>query len=64
VARDCDTGREALPQTSGAAFDRMFRDTIIGHHEDALTLTRTAKVVMPAVQRFAERLTQKAHDCP
>jgi uncharacterized protein (DUF305 family) len=47
-----------LEKASGAAFDRMYLDTIIEHGRDALTMTRTAKLVMPVVQQFAARLTQ------
>jgi uncharacterized protein (DUF305 family) len=49
---------EPLEKAAGAAFDRTFLDTIMEHERDALTLTRTAKLVMPSVQQFAARLTQ------
>jgi uncharacterized protein (DUF305 family) len=49
---------EPLEKASGAAFDRIFLDAIIEHERDALTITRTAKLVMPVVQQFAARLTQ------
>jgi uncharacterized protein (DUF305 family) len=49
---------ERLDTASGAGFDRMFLDTMIEHHQDALTMTRTARLVMPGVQQFAARLTQ------
>jgi uncharacterized protein (DUF305 family) len=49
---------DPLEKASGAVFDKMFLDTIIQHDQDALTITRTAKLVMPTVQQFAARLTQ------
>ncbi|HEX7779929.1 MAG TPA: DUF305 domain-containing protein, partial [Vicinamibacterales bacterium] len=49
---------ENLEKASGAAFDRMFLDTMVEHHQDTLAMTRTAKLVMPGVQQFAARLTQ------
>jgi uncharacterized protein (DUF305 family) len=49
---------DSLEKASGAVFDKMFLDTIIQHDQDALTITRTAKLVMPTVQQFAARLTQ------
>jgi uncharacterized protein (DUF305 family) len=49
---------ERLHKAAGAAFDRMLLDVLIEHHQDALTMTRTAKLVMSGVQHFAARLTQ------
>jgi uncharacterized protein (DUF305 family) len=50
---------EKLETASGAAFDRLFLDMMIEHHQDALTMTRGAKLVMPAVQEFARRATTR-----
>jgi uncharacterized protein (DUF305 family) len=49
---------ENLQKASGAAFDRMLLDAIVEHHQDALTMTRTANLVMSNVQQFAMRLTR------
>ena len=48
-----------LEKASGAAFDRLFVDMMIEHERDAITLTRTAKLVMPTVQGFAQRSMQQ-----
>ena len=50
---------EKLETTSGAAFDRLFLDMMVEHHQDALTMTRGAKLVMTAVQEFARRTTAR-----
>jgi uncharacterized protein (DUF305 family) len=49
---------ESLDRAAGAAFDRAFVDMLIAHHQDALTMTRSAKLVMPAVQEFARQVQQ------
>ena len=48
-----------LEQTTGAAFDRLFLDLMIEHHQDANTLARGAKLVMRPVQEFTRRMTQQ-----
>jgi uncharacterized protein (DUF305 family) len=50
---------ENLDKASGAGFDRLFLDMMIEHHQDALTMTRAAKLVMPGVQAFARRTTER-----
>jgi uncharacterized protein (DUF305 family) len=50
---------EKLETASGAAFDRLFLDMMIEHHQDALSMTRGAKLVMPGVQGFASKATQR-----
>jgi uncharacterized protein (DUF305 family) len=48
---------EKLEQATGAAFDRMFLDMMIEHHQDALSMTQGAKLIMPGVKDFALRMT-------
>ena len=50
---------EKLEQATGAAFDRTFLDMMIEHHEDAIRMTKDAKLVMTGVQQFARRLTDQ-----
>ena len=49
---------DPLRKVTNAEFNRLFLTTVIAHHEDALTITRTARLRMPAVQQFAGRLTK------
>jgi hypothetical protein len=50
---------EKLEQATGdGAFDRML-DRIMEHHQDGLSMTQSAKLVMPAVQEFGRRMTQQ-----
>ena len=46
-----------LEQSAGAAFDRMFLDMMIEHHQDAVRMSRTAKLSTAPVQEFARRIT-------
>lgn len=50
---------DTLDKASGLAFDRTFFDMMIEHHQDALTMTRGAKLVMPGVQDFARRSSHR-----
>lgn len=48
-----------LEQAAGAAFDRMFLDMMIEHHQDAIRMSRTAKLNLALVQEFARRTTAR-----
>jgi uncharacterized protein (DUF305 family) len=48
-----------LEQASGTAFDSLFLDMMIEHHQDAIRMTKDARLVMTGVQEFARRLTDQ-----
>lgn len=48
-----------LDHASGAAFDRMFLDMMIKHHQDAIGMSRDATLKYADVRDFARRTSQE-----